>query len=47
MATDIMTGGGVIGAVRIMVIWTVGIDGGTTVICGRMAVGESGSVGGA
>ena len=47
MATDMMTGGGVIGAVRIMVIWTVGIDGGTTVICGRMAVGESGSVGGA
>ena len=36
MATDMMTGGGVIGAVRIMVIWTVGIDGGTTVIFGRM-----------
>src|SRR6185295_16617856 len=46
MATDIMTGGGVIGAVRIMVIWTVGIDGGTTVICGCMAVGESDRAGG-
>ena len=46
MATDMMTGGGVIGAVCIIVIWTVGIDGGTTVICGRTGVGEAGGVGG-
>ena len=45
MATDMSIGGGVIGAVCIMVIWTVGIDAGTKVICGRVGIGEAGSVG--
>ena len=44
MATDMIIGGGVIGADCIMVIWTVGIDGGTTVICGRVGIGEAGGV---
>jgi hypothetical protein len=47
MATDMSTGGGVIGAVCIIVIWTVGIDGGTKVIWGRVGIGEVGTVGGA
>jgi hypothetical protein len=42
-----VTGGGIISAVCIIVIWTVGIDGGTTAICGRMGVGKVGNVGGA
>ena len=46
MATDMIIGGGVIGADCIMVIWTVGINGGTTVICGHVGIGEAGSVGG-
>lgn len=46
MATDMIIGGGVIGAVCIMVIWTVGIDDGTTVICGRVGIGTAGGVGG-
>lgn len=41
MATDMIIGGGVIGAVFIMVIWTVGIDAGTTVICGRVGIGDA------
>jgi hypothetical protein len=45
MATDMIIGGGVIGAVCIMVIWTVGIDAGTKVTCGRVGIGEAGSVG--
>src|SRR4051794_1223878 len=45
MPTDMIIGGGVIGAVCIMVISTVGIDDGTTVICGRVGIGESGNVG--
>jgi hypothetical protein len=45
MATDMIIGGGVIGAVCIMVIWTVGIDAGTKVICGRVGIGEAGNVG--
>ena len=45
MATDMIIGGGVIGAVCIMVICTVGIDAGTKVICGRVGIGEAGSVG--
>ena len=46
MATDMIIGGGVIGAVCIMVIWTVGIDDGTTVNCGRVGTGGGGGVGG-
>ena len=39
MATDMIIGGGVAGAVCIMVIWTVGIDDGTKAICGRVGIG--------
>jgi len=46
MATDMISGGGVTGAVCIMVMWTVGIDDGTTVICGRVGTGGAGGVGG-
>ena len=46
MATAMATGGGVIGAVCVMVIWTVGIDAGTKVICGRVGIGEAGGVAG-
>jgi hypothetical protein len=44
MATDMTTGGGVIGAVCIMVIWTVGIAGGTKVNRGLAGIGEVGTV---
>ena len=46
MATDMIIGGGVAGAVCIMVMWTVGIDDGTKVICGRVGIGGAGGVGG-
>ena len=46
MATDMIIGGGVAGAVCIMVIWTVGIDDGTKVICGRVGIGGAATVGG-
>lgn len=46
MATDMMIGGGAIGAVCIMVIWTVGIDGGTSVICERAEIGAVAGVDG-
>ena len=46
MATDMMIGGGVAGAVCIMVMWTVGIDDGTKVICGRVGIGGAAGVGG-
>lgn len=39
MATDMIFGGGVAGAICIMVIWTVGIDDGTKVICGCVGIG--------
>jgi hypothetical protein len=39
MATDISIGGGVTGAVCVIVMWTVGIDDGTKVICGRVGIG--------
>jgi hypothetical protein len=39
MATAIIIGGGVAGADCVMVIWTVGIDAGTKVICGRVGIG--------
>ena len=39
MATDVIIGGGVTGAVCVMVMWTVGIDAGTKVICGRVGIG--------
>ena len=45
MATDMSTGGGVIGAVCIMVIWTVGIAGGTRVNWGLVGISEVGTVG--
>ena len=45
MATDMMIGGGAIGAVCIMVIWTVGIDGGTSAICARAEIGDAAGVG--
>ena len=44
MATDMMIGGGVAGAVCIMVMWTVGIDDGTKVICGRVGIGGAAAV---
>ena len=46
MATDMVIGGGVTGAVCVMVMWTVGIDAGATVICGRVGSGVAGGVGG-
>ena len=39
MATDTILGGGVTGAVCVMVMWTVGIDDDTKVICGRVGMG--------
>lgn len=39
MATDMIIGGGVSGAVCVMVMRTVGIDAGTRVICGRVGIG--------
>jgi len=44
MATDMTTGGGVIGAVCIMVIGTVWIVGGTKVNKGLAGIGEAGTV---
>jgi len=41
MATDMSIGGGVGGAVCVMVMWTVGIEDGTKVICGRVGIGEA------
>jgi hypothetical protein len=46
MATDMVIGGGVTGAVWIMVMWTVGIDDGTEVICGLVGISGAGGVGG-
>jgi hypothetical protein len=46
MATDMSTGGGVVGAVCIMVIWTVGPDGGTNVSWGPADIDEVESVDG-
>jgi hypothetical protein len=38
------TGGGVTGPGWIMVIWTVEIDAGTTVTCGRVGIGAASGV---
>ncbi len=46
MATDMVIGGGVTGAGCGMVMWTIGSDAGTKVICGRVAIGGAGSFGG-
>ena len=46
MATDMIIGDGATGAVCIMVLWTVGIDAGTKVICGRVGIGGAAGVGG-
>ena len=46
MPTDMIIGDGATGAVCIMVLWTVGIDAGTKVICGRVGSGVAGGVGG-
>lgn len=46
MATDMIIGGGVTGAACVMVIWTIGGDAGTKVICGRVGIGEAGGVAG-
>ena len=44
MATDMSTGGDVNGAACTIVIWAVGIDGGTKVICGGVGMGEVGAI---
>ncbi len=46
MATDMIIGGGVAGAVCIMVMWTIGGDDGTKAICGRVGIGGAATVGG-
>ena len=46
MATDMIIGGGVTGAACVMVMWTIGGDAGTKVICGRVGIGEAGGVAG-
>jgi hypothetical protein len=44
MATDMVIGGGVTGAGCVMVMWTIGSDAGTKVICGRAGIGEASGV---
>ena len=44
MATDMIIGGGMTGAVCVMVMWTIGSDAGTKVICGRVGIGGAGGV---
>ncbi len=45
MATDMIIGGGVTGAVCGMVMWAIGSDAGTKVICGRVGIGGAGGGG--